>query len=200
MTQADIDADKCPITDIKVLSTPQELDYLPFGYKKLRDPNSKVFFAYSKNTTDNLPLTDILMEQGNPCSNQSVETSKGFYFFEKMRFDKCPVDSETGLLIDERFKQADQGKFEFTTTEYQVQEMDGTLKILLSLPNYTHPWNVPDADVKKDVKLQPWIRPTLSWDLQCEGILSRKDSLKFYNISYFSLSHSFSGESPELGR
>lgn len=69
MTQADIDADKCPITDIKVLSTPQELDYLPFGYKKLRDPNSKVFFAYSKNTTDNLPLTDILMEQGNPCSN-----------------------------------------------------------------------------------------------------------------------------------
>lgn len=116
MSQADIDADKCPITDIVILQDKKELDGLAPGYTKLMNETTKMYFAYSKINTNNLPLTNVTLIQGQPCANQSVEisdnvlvaaeTSKGFYFFEKMKFDNCPVDTETGLTFDNRYTEA----------------------------------------------------------------------------------------------
>ena len=74
----------------------------------------------------------------------------------------CSYNEQTDTTNDPRYLQT--GLY---TNEYDVQVANGVYDILKSQTKYAY--NVPDYVQKKtDILYQGWIRPTISWNLECE--------------------------------
>ena len=58
--------------------------------------------------------------------------------------------------------------------EYDVQEASGVLDRLEGMPQYDAEIS---AVIKQGTTYDLWVRPTISWKLECEGAFSRSDIL-----------------------
>lgn len=157
----DAEDEECPITFATFVKADlySESDY-PATDFSVQDVNGDVKFVTSTTRGDNLPLTSFKVE-AQPCldpSQNSDAPTKTHYPLERERIEESCSESEA---FDPRYY--DSG---LKITEFEVQKVSGVLETLKELPlSKTY---LDDVNEKKDIEYGFWIRPTISWRIECE--------------------------------
>ena len=122
------------------------------------------YIVYSKNSTNNLPLTTTRVEQGTPCI-QPEDLSQPDTYYYPLELDRnredCRLADGIGITDDPRFEET----AGVSVTEYEVQKASGVLDMLTKLPMYTE-YVGEDyivKNLKESVVYKLWTRPTITW-------------------------------------
>ena len=134
------------------------------------------WIVYSKTVGDNLPLVTTAV-QDMPCVDPSQNSDPGpSHPLERDR-NGCSIDPQVSSEND--FRYIDTGSQ--GVSEWDVQADSGVLATLKSLPMYTHYAGDDYETAKKNKLYKLWVRPTITWKLECEDTIPRSAAVKLFS-------------------
>ena len=151
----------CPITYMKIVdaatgdSFNSNDSYVVLDFQE-DDPLQR-YLVYSKNQTNNLPLTTAMIDR-QPCLTPSETSSRSKFFVTELDRAQTCTDESGEFVYDPRFSEVGN-----PISEFDLQEEYGIIQSLEKL--HYHERSIDYGQKTQDV-LKLWIRPTINWKLE----------------------------------
>ena len=163
---------KCPITEIKFVKERDLHSYTnrtnaTWSTPSTRNAGSELDIDGYKITwskdTNALPVTATKLEY-QPCMNPnqvSVSPGQVFYALERDINNGCKADANNGFVNDPRYVRTG-----LEISEYDLQDESNAWDTMEYMAQFNPQMQ---KQQRKTQKLYGWTRPTIAWNLSCEG-------------------------------
>ena len=175
-----VDADACPITEIKFVNRTDAASLDSKGYK-LVDFGDQTL-AFSKKA-DSKPLTTFKLSTSEPCLQpyeQPQDVNKLYFIGELgITANQCSmVQIGTGKTVETDTRYQPVG---MSVSQFELEKASGVLGILESFMHYTFTV-FPGSSVKNDIQYNLYARPTIDWKLECDLAGKKREDTNDFQV------------------